>query len=308
VKNVAAKGRIKLPKIGWIALVLTKPIKGEIKNATVSREGKQYFVSIQVETGEVAPAAGLVPKLGIDMGLKAFIASSDGELVQPLKAMERQAKRLRRYQKSVSRKKKCSCNRRKAIERVGWLHRRISHQRSDWVHKLTTKLADRHAVIAIEDLKIASMSASARGTAEVPGKNVSAKSGLNRRILDAAWGMFKEQLQYKLAARGGELIKVNPAYTSQMCSSCKFVHKGNIPDQETFLCLACGHAENADLNAAKNILAAGLVAVLERNQSLSSEACGEVVRRARPARAKRAASAKQEPTEERKCQRSLSTQ
>jgi putative transposase len=200
--------------------------------------------------------------------------------------------RLRRYQKAVSRKKKGSCNRKKAVQKLSRLHARIARQRGDWLHKLSTKLVSEHPVIAIEDLKASMMSASAKGTAAKPGRNVRAKAGLNRGILDAAWAEFRRQLEYKAAAVGGEILSVNPAYTSQRCSCCGHVDKDNRRTQSSFACLACGHAENADVNAAKNILTAGHAAWSER-----TAACGEVVRHAKRASAGRAASMKQEPTE-----------
>lgn len=116
---------------------------------------------------------------------------------------------------------------------------------------------------------------------------------LNCGILDAAWGEFARQLEYKLTWRGGELLKVNPAYTSQRCSCCGFTDKESRKSQAQFVCVACGHAEHADVNAAKNILAAGHAVWSER-----TNACGDDVRRQEPVRASGAASAKQEPTEE----------
>src|SRR5207245_10371431 len=98
------------------------------------------------------------------------------------------------YQRSVSRKVKGSCNRKKAVAKLRALHRRIAQQRNDWLHKLTSSLATEHPVIAIEDLRVAAMSASARGSAAQPGKKVRQKAGLNRGILDAAWGEFRRQI------------------------------------------------------------------------------------------------------------------
>jgi putative transposase len=224
-----------------------------------------------------------------------FAAGSDGRKIQPLAALKRQQQRLRRYQKAVSRKVKGSANRKKAVKRLGNLHRRIAHQRADWLHKLSTELADQHPVIAAEDLKVKAMTASAAGTAERPGKNVKAKAGLNRAILDAAWSEFARQLDYKLQARGGELIKVPAPYTSQACSVCGHTEKQNRASQARFKCVACGHAENADVNAAKNILAAGHAVWAERK--LEPAACGGAVSRRRTARISGAAPVKQEPTE-----------
>lgn len=105
--------------------------------------------------------------------------------------------------------------------------------------------------------KVASMSRSAKGTAEKPGKNVAAKSGLNKSILDQGWGMFREILNYKLDWKGGELLAVPAAYTSQTCSDCGHVTKENRKSQSRFECVQCGHSANADTNAAINILRAG---------------------------------------------------
>jgi putative transposase len=145
-----------------------------------------------------------------------------------------------------------------AVSRLGALHRRIAHQRSDWLHKLTTQLADRHAVVALEDLRIKNMSASARGTDAQPGKNVNAKAGLDRGITDAAWGEFARQLTYKVQWRGGRVILVDAAYASRECRLCAYESAENRKTQALFSCVACGHTENADVHAAKNILARGM--------------------------------------------------
>ena len=118
----------------------------------------------------------------------------------------------------------------------------------------------------VEDLKILNMSKSAAGTIELPGKNVKAKSGLNKSLLDQSFGEFKRQLNYKLGWQGGMLVHINPQYTSQKCHVCGSIDKANRKSQSEFVCIACHHTDNADINAAKNILAAGH-AVL---------ACGEI--------------------------------
>ena len=94
---------------------------------------------------------------------------------------------------------------------------------------------------------------SAKGTVETPGQNVKAKSGLNRSILDQGWSMFATMLRYKLAQRGGQLVEVEAAYTSQACAECGVIDRANRQDQATFSCVACGHEDNADVNAARNI-------------------------------------------------------
>ena len=292
----AANCRIRLPKLGWVRLRMSQPVVGDLRNVSVTREGTRWFVSLQVEVRETVPALGVAPTLGIDLGLAVFAATSEGALVEPLKALAHQQARLKRYQRSVARKKKGSNNRKKAVARLAALHRRIAHQRSDWLHKLTTNLAKAHPVIALEDLRIRNMSASAAGTIGMPGKNVRAKAGLNRSILDAAWGEFARQLAYKLDWRGGRVFRVSPAYTSRRCRCCGHEAAENRKTQSVFACVTCGHTENADVHAAKNILAAGHAVWLDE-ESQRAAACGGDVSREASARTLRAAPSKQEPIE-----------
>jgi putative transposase len=114
-------------------------------------------------------------------------------------------------------------------------------------------------MIVIEDLKVSNMSKSAKGDMEKPGKNVNAKSGLNRSILDQGWAEARRQLEYKQVWRGGIVFAVPAQYTSQKCSGCGHVDKASRPSQDTYCCTTCGMEMNADVNAAKNILAAGHV-------------------------------------------------
>lgn len=293
----AANGRLQLPKLGWVRLRLSRQVTGELRNASVTREGDHWYVAIQTLRPGVLPAADVAPTLGIDLGVVNFAGLSDGRLIVPLAALNAQQRRLRRYQRSVSRKVKGSSNRMKAIVKLRALHKRIAQQRLDWLHKLTSGLAAEHPVIAIEDLRVAAMSASARGDAQKPGQNVRQKAGLNRAILDAAWGEFGRQLEYKTAAVGGAAVRVDPAYTSRTCRMCEHESPENRKMQSVFACVACGHTEHADVNAAKNILAAGH-AVWTSGESPGSDACGGVVRRAESARTTRAAPLKQEPSEE----------
>jgi len=165
---------------------------------------------------------------------------------------------LSREQRKLSRKKKGSNNWKKQKRKISRLHHTIANVRSDFLHKLSTGISEIQARVFVECLNIRGMSSSARGTIEEPGRNVRAKAGLNKSILDQGWFEFKRQLQYKLYWRGGELVEVDYRYTSQTCSCCGHTAKGNRPSQAVFSCLACGYAQNADVNAAKNILTAGL--------------------------------------------------
>ena len=109
----------------------------------------------------------------------------------------------------------------------------------------------------LEDLKVSNMSKSAKGTLEKPGKNVNAKAGFNKAILDQGWFEFKRQIEYKLNWMGGEMVLINPKNTSCKCSVCGYTSKENRTTQSKFFCIECGHTQNADINASLNILAAG---------------------------------------------------
>lgn len=270
-------GRVKLPKIGWLRYRKSRGIEGVPKIVTVTRQLGGWSVSIMTEM-RVDSCAPATTAIGAgDRGITNFLATDTGRLVAPLDAHKQSLHRLRRYQRTVARKIESaksaagvpknapfpkgfklqpSHRLRKAQARVAKIHQKIARQRADFLHKLSTGIAKTHAAFCLEDLKVRNMSASAKGDAESPGRNVNAKSGLNRSILDQGWHTFKVQLGYKLQWRGGQLILVPPQYTSQTCSVCGHVHADNRKG-EKFRCLECGHEDHADINAAKNILAAG---------------------------------------------------
>lgn len=131
-------------------------------------------------------------------------------------------------------------------------------------------------MIAVEHLKISNMSKSAKGTASAPGRNVRAKSGLNKSILDQGWGEFRRQLEYKTARRGGFFVAVDPKNTNRRCSCCGHVSKDNRRTQALLACVACGHEANADYIGALNVLAAGHAVM----------ACGGMAQSGRPAKQK----------------------
>ncbi len=161
---------------------------------------------------------------------------------------------MRIEQRSLSRKKKGSKNFHKQVQRINLLHSKIARVRNDFQHKVSFNLIKDYDLIAVEDLKIKNMTKSSKGNQEEHGKNVSQKNGLNRSILDTAPSMFMEKLEYKAKWYGRELIKVDAKYTSQTCSNCGHKDKKNRQSQSVFKCVHCGHEENADVNAAINIL------------------------------------------------------
>ena len=248
--------RIRIPKIGWIRFRKSREIIGAIRNVTLKKECTGWFVSIQTEQEIEQPVCASSTEIGIDVGISKFAALSDGTFVEPVNAFRTHEQRLAKAQRFLSRKKRFSNNWKKQKRIVSRIHNRIANIRRDFLHKISTTISDSQAVY-VEDLKVSSMSRSAKGTSEKPGKNVRTKSGLNKSILDQGWGMFRQMLSYKLTWRGGELIAVPAAYTSQRCSQCDHVTKENRKSQSSFKCVKCGHKANADTNAAVNILRAG---------------------------------------------------
>ncbi|WP_444962965.1 RNA-guided endonuclease InsQ/TnpB family protein [Nocardiopsis sp. M1B1] len=140
--------------------------------------------------------------------------------------------------------------------RIRRLRARATRRHQDWQHKVTTALAERYGTVVVEALTITNMTKSAKGTIEQPGKRVRQKSGLNRAIAQEAWGRTVTMLAYKLAHRGGTLVRVPAPGTSQRCSACGFTTPGSRQNQATFVCKkdGCGFTANADYNAARNIL------------------------------------------------------
>jgi putative transposase len=249
-------GRVFLPKLGWLRYRNSRDVLGTVKNVTVSASCGKWFVSIQVER-EVTQPVPSGDAVGIDMGVARFATLSDGTFVVPLNSFKRHQDRLRKAQQSMSRKQKFSSNWKRAKAKVQRIHSRIGNARRDFLHKATTTISQNHAMVCIEDLQVRNMSRSAAGTTEKPGRNVRAKSGLNKSILDQGWFEFRRQLDYKLAWNGGWLVAVPPQYTSRTCPCCGHVSADNRQTQAQFLCVECGFEENADVVGAINVLRAG---------------------------------------------------
>jgi len=249
--------RIFVPKLGWIGFYSSRKIDGEIKNATVSYSGGHWYISIQIEK-EISINEYREPNdIGIDLGISKFVSLSNGEQKLPKNSFKTNQIKLAKEQRKLSKKVKFSSNWQQQKRKITQLHSKIANTRKDYIHKVSNEICKNHTRIFIEDLKIANMSKSAKGTIENKGKNVKAKSGLNKAILDQGWYEFGRQLEYKSAWNGGEVIRVNPRYTSQTCSNCSYKDRDNRLSQAKFECKACGHKENADINAAKNILVVG---------------------------------------------------
>ena len=250
--------KVFLPKVGWVKCKgLRKEFVGKIKTVTVSYEAYQYHASILVDIEEQETIINHNSKsVGIDVGVSLVVADSNGRKVKPLDLVKELSK-LRTRAQQLSRKKKGSNNRAKAKAKIAKQNLRIANMRKDFLHKLSLQYSENQTVV-VEDLKIKNMTKATKGTVEKPSKNASAKRGLNRIITQQSWGLFFELLEYKLKEKGGQLIKVDPKYTSQTCNECGHISKENRKSQDKFVCTACGHSANADINASKNILARGI--------------------------------------------------
>lgn len=279
VKLDQENSRIFLPKLGWMRYRNSRQVTGVVKNVTVSQSCGKWYISIQTESEVSTPVHPSASMVGLDAGVAKLATLSDGTVFEPVNSFQKNQKTLARLQRQLSRKVKFSNNWQKQKRKIQRLHSRIANIRRDYLHKVTTTVSKNHAMIVIEDLKVSNMSKSAAGTVSQPGRNVRAKSGLNRSILDQGWYEMRRQLEYKQLWRGGQVLAVPPAYTSQRCACCGHTAKENRLSQSKFRCQVCGYTANADVNGARNILAAGH-AVL---------ACGEMVQSGRPL--------KQEPTE-----------
>ncbi|MHB5535482.1 RNA-guided endonuclease InsQ/TnpB family protein, partial [Klebsiella pneumoniae] len=211
----------------------------------------------QVEMVVEQPAHPSTSAVGLDTGVSKLATLSDGTVFEPVNSFKQNQSRLARLQRQLARKVKFSANWKKQKARISRLHSHIANIRRDYLHKVTTTVSKNHAMIVIEDLKVSNMSKSAAGTVDEPGRNVASKSGLNRAILDQGWYEMRRQLEYKQRWRGGEVLAVNPAYTSQKCACCGHTAKENRQSQAKFVCTVCGYEANADANGARNILAAG---------------------------------------------------
>ncbi len=279
IKLDQVNSRLFLPKLGWLRYRNSRDVLGELRNVTVSQSGGKWFVSIQTQREMADPVHPSSSSVGIDVGIARFATLSDGSFIEPLNTFRKHQQRLARVQRVMSRKQKFSNNWKKVKAEVQKIHTRITNVRRDFLHKATTTISQNHAIVCVEDLQVRNMSKSAAGSSDSPGRNVRAKSGLNKSILDQGWFEFRRQLEYKQAWLGGEVLAVPPRNTSRTCPACGYVSAENRQTQARFACVECGYENNADLVGAINIL--------ERGHRLL--ACGELAQSGR--------SVKQEPTE-----------
>ena len=230
--------RIFMPKVGWIGFFKSQSIEGTIRHITISRNGKHWFASIccEVAIADVPPKKTAV---GIDMGIAKLCAMSDGQTTENPTYFKQYKRKLAKLQRKLSSKKKFSKNFQKLKAWITALHTKNADVRRDHIHKTTTIIAKNHGMVVLEDLRVKAMSKSAKGTIDNPGKNVCRKSGLNRSILDAGWGEFRRQLEYKVGWANGVVVAVDPKNTSRRCPVCGHTAKENRMTQADFICVRC---------------------------------------------------------------------
>jgi putative transposase len=234
-------GRLYLQHIGHIKVKFHRPVEGKVKTVSVKRSCGKWYVIFSCDLGDAPEATGDGPAVGIDLGLKSFLVTSEGESVGPPRYYRESQKKLRRAQRCVSRKKKGSKRQRKARKQVARLHEKTANQRQDFHHKQARKLVDRHGSIAHETLNVKGI----------------IRSRLAKPTHDAGWASFLNILSYKAEEAGTRVFAVDPRNTTQACSSC-----GALPEVKktlsgrTHVC-PCGYVADRDVNAALNILRLG---------------------------------------------------
>jgi putative transposase len=238
---------VSLSKIGKVKAVIHRPIEGMIKTCTIRKTATQkWFVSFSCEV-EKKSLPECSESIGLDAGLASFITLSNGEKVNNPRFFKEEKKNLARAQRRLSKQTKGTVKRHKRRKAVSRVHERITNKRKDFAHKLSHKIVHAYGFIAIEDLSINDM-------------RKDNFRCINRCIADVAWRNFFDMLVYKAENAGRTVVKVNPAYTSQTCSSCGYRQKLQLSDR-IYHCPCCSLSLDRDINAAKNILGLGLQTV-----------------------------------------------
>ncbi len=250
--------RVYLRGIGHVRVHQHRPVTGRVKTLTAKREDRRWYLILACDDVPSHPFPATGAAVGLDMGITNLVTTSDGEHIANPRHLAESANKIAQAQRDLIRKNRGSNRRRKARRRVATLHRKVRCQRLDHAHKVAVGLVRRYDLIVCEDLRIANMTRSSAGTVQVQGQRVGAKSGLNRAILDAAWGVFLSVLASKAESAGRVIVAVDPRNTSRTCPKCGHCVAANRVSQAGFRCVACSHAGHADVVGATNVLRAGL--------------------------------------------------
>ena len=257
------KKSIKIPKIGWIKWNRYRSLEGELKNITIKKENNFWYCICLCKIPDPIEIKEYNDEdvIGIDLGLIDFAITSDGEIFDTKKLYRKQQKKLKQFQRRLSRKKKGSNNRNKAKKKLNKLHYRIKNQRRDYTHKTSSSITKNYKFICVEDLNI---------------KGMSKNRKLSKSILDQGLSMFVQQLEYKSRNNGGKTVKIDRfAPSTKTCHYCD--HKQIVSlNERIYNCESCGLVMNRDLNAAINIKRWGLLE-LNRYGIYRINACGDNV-------------------------------
>ena len=229
--------KLKLSKVGEVKIKLHRPLQGVVKTCTIIVKNDKCYACFSCEV-QPKPLPRSTASIGVDLGLKHLVVTSDGETFEAPKALRLNERKLKRQQRAVSRKRKGSNRRKKQVQRLARQHEKVANQRRDHAHKTSRTLVDRYGFLAFEDLNIKGM---------MKNRHV-AKS-----IADAGWGQLVQFMAYKAERAGRVVVQVDPQYTSQNCSHCdKLVPK--TLSERIHRCPHCGYTADRDVNAALNIL------------------------------------------------------
>jgi len=241
-RNFGKEGYVYIPNIGHIKMNAHRNFDPDtVKTINIKYHSGKWYANLSVEVNEEKPKEDTYKCVGIDKGIYSIAATSDGELYNNPKWLQKSEKRLKRLQKQLSKKKKGGKNRDKAKRRLAKLHEKVANQRKDYLHKVSYNIVERYNIICVENLQV---------------KNMMKNHKLAKSIANVGWGMLDAFIEYKAQKSGKIFIKVNPAYTTQRCSRC-----GEIVEKDLSVRIhkcKCGLEIDRDVNAAINILYYGL--------------------------------------------------